>query len=404
MKKAILILLAFILVNCLIAQECLVGDCNNGYGEYEQADGMIYKCSRTNGKMKGFYRVANKTNPKKYIQIGYFDGANKYGKNFEFNEEGARILKSNIKLEDDKNDIITVQNDLCKIQFVKGNLKYVFLITKDKSFYIFELKDNKQVFEMKILTNAAMLSHFDSLQQPDNGLFLEEINNKSFIYPFKVKTTGITPTNSNDRDAISNIMNRKFDETYNGVYDIYKSVITLLDTVSSEQSFVRIANNILDNRKVIEKSFFPVFEQVKKEYTQLYKNKASNKKTSIATNQENGKFVTPDIKSSYVGGDEEMRKFLKRNLNPEVNDDVEEAIFEYLVVAIIDANGNFNIEDIELKKEIRGADYLTVEQIAKTFTNAKNEIKRVIGKMPKWNPSTKNGKPIKSKFLLPLVF
>jgi protein TonB len=98
--------------------------------------------------------------------------------------------------------------------------------------------------------------------------------------------------------------------------------------------------------------------------------------------------VTPDVRPDFKGGQAALNLFISKNLQyPKMA--VESEIQGVLVVELaIAKDGTARFE-----KFVRQLGY-----------GCEDEAKRLIKKMPKWNPATLNGKPIDFNYTMRLTF
>jgi protein TonB len=96
----------------------------------------------------------------------------------------------------------------------------------------------------------------------------------------------------------------------------------------------------------------------------------------------------PDVMAEYPGGNDALRKFISDNVKyPDEckKNNVQGKVF---VSYIIDENGNVTKAKVE-----RGVD-----------SSLDKEALRVVKAMGKWKPGTKDGKPVKVQFTMPINF
>lgn len=96
-----------------------------------------------------------------------------------------------------------------------------------------------------------------------------------------------------------------------------------------------------------------------------------------------------DEKPTYVGGEEEMDKWIAKNVNYPSSarrDNIEGTI---VVSFIIDKDGN-----IVNPKIVSGPENEALRE----------EAKRVVGEMPKWQAGMKDGNPVNAQYKLPITF
>ena len=103
-------------------------------------------------------------------------------------------------------------------------------------------------------------------------------------------------------------------------------------------------------------------------------------------------YDAPETMPEYVGGTEAMIKYMQDNLTvPEKYQDMTaKAEYRVLVKFVVAEDGS--VTDVEVPKP----------EPSKKDLN--DEAVRVVKGMPKWKPGTVNGKPVKVKYMLPVVF
>ena len=103
-------------------------------------------------------------------------------------------------------------------------------------------------------------------------------------------------------------------------------------------------------------------------------------------------YDAPETMPEYVGGTEAMIKYMQDNLTvPEKYQDMTaKAEYRVLVKFVVAQDGS--VTDVEVPKP----------EPSKKDLN--DEAVRVVKGMPKWKPGTVNGKPVKVKYMLPVVF
>lgn len=95
-----------------------------------------------------------------------------------------------------------------------------------------------------------------------------------------------------------------------------------------------------------------------------------------------------DTDPSFIGGETAMLKFLSDNLIYPETAKTNNIKGRVIVEFVVDKNGN-----ISSPKVLRSPNKILDE-----------EAIRVVSKMPKWKPGTKDGKPVSTKMVLPIKF
>ena len=97
-------------------------------------------------------------------------------------------------------------------------------------------------------------------------------------------------------------------------------------------------------------------------------------------------YVFPDEYPSFPGGEEAMYDFINRNLQyPEGAGCITGTV---VIRFVVEKDGS--ISNVSIAREIGGG--------------CGKEAARVVKMMPKWNPGKKNGKEVRSEFILPVKF
>lgn len=95
-----------------------------------------------------------------------------------------------------------------------------------------------------------------------------------------------------------------------------------------------------------------------------------------------------DTDPSFIGGEAAMIKYLSSNISYPEAAKVNNIKGRVIVEFVVDKNGN-----ISSPKVLRSPDKIL-----------DTEAIRVVSKMPKWKPGTKDGKPVSTKMTLPIKF
>lgn len=96
----------------------------------------------------------------------------------------------------------------------------------------------------------------------------------------------------------------------------------------------------------------------------------------------------PDTDPSFVGGEESMKAFVKNEMGP-LDAEHEYIVGDVFIEAIIEKDGSVSNARIALGLE----------------SEAQNaEALRIAKSMPKWNPATVDGEPVRSRCIIPIKF
>jgi periplasmic protein TonB len=112
-------------------------------------------------------------------------------------------------------------------------------------------------------------------------------------------------------------------------------------------------------------------------------------KTSGNEMDKEGIYVNADVLPEYPGGKKAIQKYIEENIRyPQeaVNDDVQGTV---QITFAVDENGNV---------------YKATTTGDKIGYGLEQEALRVVNKMPKWKPGKVNGKNVKTRLSLPVVF
>lgn len=123
-------------------------------------------------------------------------------------------------------------------------------------------------------------------------------------------------------------------------------------------------------------------------------------------------YYVPENMPTFPGGKEEMMKFLAKNLTyPEA---AKKANLQgrVLVEFYVEKDGSItNVKSILFKG--KSGQYAgnnqpsNTEEYAQAYNDTKSletEAERVVSSMPKWNPGMNNGQPVRTKFVIPIIF
>ena len=114
----------------------------------------------------------------------------------------------------------------------------------------------------------------------------------------------------------------------------------------------------------------------------------SNAQDDKKVNEQDHVFVDYEENAQFPGGEQECYKFLAANVKYPA-ECIEKGIQGRVIVSfIIETDGT--IDEI---KTMRSPDPLLTK-----------EAERVVALMPKWKPFMQNGKPVRSRFTLPVMF
>jgi len=124
------------------------------------------------------------------------------------------------------------------------------------------------------------------------------------------------------------------------------------------------------------------------EDTKIKEEDKDKPKDKPAAELDDGLYMVMDVMPSFPGGEAGLMDFIYSNLRYPIQAKREHIESSVICTFIIDINGN--VTDVEIM------------QAAHPVLNT--EAVRLIKSLPKWKPAQHNGKPIRVKYLLPIVF
>ncbi|OCX51528.1 hypothetical protein BEL04_16010 [Mucilaginibacter sp. PPCGB 2223] len=99
-------------------------------------------------------------------------------------------------------------------------------------------------------------------------------------------------------------------------------------------------------------------------------------------------FTAVEVQPEFPGGEEELKKYLSRNLHYPEKDKANKVQGKVYARFVVEANGS-----------------ISAVKILKTPSPAMgDEVKRLLKASPKWKPGTQNGKPVRVEFTVPVDF
>jgi TonB family protein len=126
------------------------------------------------------------------------------------------------------------------------------------------------------------------------------------------------------------------------------------------------------------------------------RNQAIEEKAKLSSTytDASGKLVyyKAEVDPSYTGGQDELEKFLKNNLNypkEAQENNIEGTVFVDFVI-----NENGDVRDV-VASDVVGED---------VDLSLKEEAVRVVAAMPRWNTGMQHGKPVDVSFSIPITF
>jgi len=146
-----------------------------------------------------------------------------------------------------------------------------------------------------------------------------------------------------------------------------------------------IINFIIFTKKIMKKYFFAILIVL----TISINNYAQNIDTTDTIKKDNEPiFTTVEEPAKYPGGDEALKKFIDENIEyptQAIQDKISGTVF---VQIIIEKDGS--ISDVKVLRGIGGG--------------CDEEAVRVISKMPNWIPAKQKGIPVRSFYIIPIIF
>ena len=240
------------------AQQCLTGDCKNGYSEISD-EKYIMKGVMKNGTFQGFYRTVFKTNTALNAEIGYFKNNIRTGKKYQIDNDNYRKLYFNVDSTTKLKEFVFVKNNGFSLNYVNNNTQFYIILNRGKVFTITENDNNGNVLNAaQFFDKAAVYIHYYNGKK-QNGIVNVEATGQAI--PISYSDDKFSAVNRNDEKVLKEIIANQTLEKFNNVLTTIN--LEKLDTVSSEKSFSDIANNQIKSCKIIGEAFFKVFEKLK---------------------------------------------------------------------------------------------------------------------------------------------
>ncbi len=108
----------------------------------------------------------------------------------------------------------------------------------------------------------------------------------------------------------------------------------------------------------------------------------------LAEDEEEPIYDEVDVMAKFPGGDAACRKYLQKNLKYPQKAEMKGKEGRVIVKFVVDKKGKIT----------------QVEAIRGENEALKKEAVRVVKKMPRWTPAQKDGKPVRSRLNLPVMF
>ncbi len=130
------------------------------------------------------------------------------------------------------------------------------------------------------------------------------------------------------------------------------------------------------------------YTEVQKYKNEIEQKQAKENDTNAKKSDENNNVLIVEKMPSFPGGDVALVNFLSENVRYPVN--AQNAGVEGRVICEFVVNTDGSIVNIEVLRSVH--------------PDLDNEAKRVIKSMPKWQPATAKGKPVRVKYTMPINF
>lgn len=109
----------------------------------------------------------------------------------------------------------------------------------------------------------------------------------------------------------------------------------------------------------------------------------------IPTNENDAINLAPDVLPSFVGGEEELSRFFRKNIVYPSGALARDEQAKVIVKFVVERDGSIGVAEV-----VKGG----------TYASLNAEALRVVKKMPKWNPGMSGGKPARVYFYVPINF
>ncbi|MEI6311076.1 MAG: TonB family protein [Bacteroidota bacterium] len=109
----------------------------------------------------------------------------------------------------------------------------------------------------------------------------------------------------------------------------------------------------------------------------------------IPTNESNEIVLSPDILPSFVGGEEALSLYFRKNIVYPSGALQRDEQAKVIVKFVVEKDGSIGVSEV-----VKGG----------TYASLNTEALRVVKKMPKWNPGMSGGKPARVYFYVPINF
>ena len=111
----------------------------------------------------------------------------------------------------------------------------------------------------------------------------------------------------------------------------------------------------------------------------------------VQTDTVSENFIVGEImeeRPSFPGGQQKLMEFIQNNIR--YTDEMKETCINGRVIVFFQINEDGTISNAKIARPIHPL--------------FDNEALRIVSIMPKWSPATRNGKPIKTRYSLPISF
>ena len=127
---------------------------------------------------------------------------------------------------------------------------------------------------------------------------------------------------------------------------------------------------------------------------------AQSARTDSIGESEEAKMQIAEIRASFPGGHGKLMLWLAQNMH--YPKDMKEIQGRVLVSFYVEKDGSISDVNVERPciKEDGTSSTVIVEQSEMSALD--KEMVRVVKAMPKWEPATQNGEPVREKYILPL--
>jgi hypothetical protein len=392
-KKTYFLIAKFILLGLVTtAQECITGDCQNGYGTYLTFDKKLIEGNFKNEEIDGFYML---TEAYEIPIIGYQKNGIYYGK-YYFNRGS---IKSIFDIEKNKTislikqtpitTLLPTENPVIETTIRTGNFEII--VSNIRPIKIIEYSDslfNEERIQFTTNGNSYQLHITMDETSKSNLMVYDQFSNKT-VLANSLENEVLETQSPADKLLIERVNNNlsKFQNTYTQNINLVE-----FEKVRNEAQFINLHNKVLTAAQVTISPFMLLYKKVIAAYNKLNKNSLINnvytppaslwaKNHTFKNHIEKDGLDMVHQQAKYNGGVAAIKLFL------------EEIKFDYSLFN----KGMFPIKIVEVLATVETDGTLAKTAIS-TILNAQEnaEIWRAIKLMPKFLAAKFNNKAVRS--------